>query len=215
MKIYELTNKNDMKVTVTNVGCAIMKIEIPTKVGLRDVVLGFDTPEEYCGKHPFFGVVVGRFANRIGGGKFEMGGKTVTLEKNDNGVNHLHGGSDGFDKKIWTVEEFTSAKIVFMLNSPDGDSGYPGDLTVRVTYTLSAENVLRIDYEAETKTETICNLTNHSYFNLCGHDGNVYGHELQIFADKITAVDGELIPTGGLLTLRVRLSIFASQRKSA
>ncbi|MCL2577140.1 MAG: galactose mutarotase [Defluviitaleaceae bacterium] len=202
LKIHELSNKNGMKVTVTNLGCAIMKLEIPVKGGAKDVVLGFETAEEYRGKHPFFGVAVGRFANRIGGGEFELGGKTYNLEKNDGGVNHLHGGSNGFDKKIWDVESSSDEKIVFALQSPDGDSGYPGDLTVRVTYTLTAENILRIDYEAVTETETICNLTNHSYFNLCGHDAkDVYGHEMQIFSDKITEVDEELIPTGGFVDI--------------
>ncbi|MCL2225843.1 MAG: galactose mutarotase [Defluviitaleaceae bacterium] len=202
MNIYELKNKNGMKVTVTNLGCAIMKVEIPAKGGTKDVVLGFDKPEEYKGKHPFFGVAVGRFANRIGGGKFELSGKTYTLEKNDNGVNHLHGGVDGFDKKEWHVEFSCDEKIVFVLQSPDGDSGYPGDLTVLVTYTLTEKNVLKVEYKAITETETICNLTNHSYFNLCGHDAkDVYGHELQIFSDKITEVDGELIPTGGYVDI--------------
>lgn len=197
MKTYELSNKNGMSVTVTNLGCAIMKVEIPAKSGTKDVVLGFDTAEEYKNAHPFFGVAVGRFANRIGDGKFELGGKTYLLEKNENGIHHLHGGLSGFDKKIWDVENVSPEKIVFSLHSPDGDSGYPGDLTAHITYTLSAGNVLRIDYEATTETETICNLTNHSYFNLCGHDAkDVFGHELQIFSDKITAVDEGLIPTG-------------------
>lgn len=197
MKTYELSNANGMKMTVTNLGCAIISLTVPAKNGTKDIVLGLDNAEAYRGAHPFFGVAVGRFANRIGGGKFELGGKPYQLEKNENGIHHLHGGSDGFDKKEWDVESATPEKIVFVLNSPDGDGGYPGDCTARITYTLSASNALRIDYEASTTSETICNLTNHSYFNLCGHDAkDVYGHELQIFSDKITAVDAGLIPTG-------------------
>ena len=196
-----LSNKNGIKMAVTNLGCAIITLEIPAKCGTKDIVLGLDTADDYKKAHPFFGVVAGRVANRIGGGKFTLSGKEYQLETNE-GTHHLHGGSQGFDKKVWDVESSASDKVVFVLKSPDGDSSYPGDLTARVTYTLTDENVLRIDYEATTETETICNLTNHSYFNLSGHDApNVYGHEMQIFSDKITAVDAGLIPTGGYVDI--------------
>ncbi|MCL2197564.1 MAG: galactose mutarotase [Defluviitaleaceae bacterium] len=200
MKKYELKNKNGMKMTVTNLGCAIMTLTVPAKGGEKDIVLGLDTPEDYTKKHPYFGVAVGRFANRIGAGKFSLGGKEYQLEKNENGAHHLHGGSKGFDKKEWNVDSADDGKIVFSLQSPDGDEGYPGDLTAKITYTLTDANVLRIDYEATTETETICNLTNHSYFNLFGHDTkDVFAHEMQIFSDKMTAVDDGLIPTGGFV----------------
>ncbi|MCL2386532.1 MAG: galactose-1-epimerase [Defluviitaleaceae bacterium] len=203
LSVYTLANKNGMEMTVTNLGCAIITLTVPTKDGnKKDVVLGLDKPEDYNKPHPFFGVAVGRFANRIGGGKFSLGGKEYQLEKNDGGTHHLHGGSDGFDKKVWDVESSSNEKIVFTLNSPDGDSGYTGDLTARITYTLTDANVLRMDYEATTETETICNLTNHSYFNLCGHDAkDIFGHEMQIFSDKITEVDTGLIPTGGFVDI--------------
>ena len=193
---YKLTNANGMEMTVTNLGCAIINLLIPTKNGKKDIVLGLDKAEDYTKPHPFFGVIAGRFANRIGKGQFQLGGKTYQLETND-GAHHLHGGSQGFDKKIWDVKESANDKIVFVYNSPDGDANYPSNLVAQVTYTLTNSNVLRIDYYATTDSETICNLTNHSYFNLCGHDSpTISNHKLQIFADKITAVDNDLIPTG-------------------
>jgi len=202
METFKLENKNGIEMTVTNLGCAIISLNVPTKeMGKKDVVLGFDKAEDYKGAHPFFGVVAGRFANRINKGKFELGGKTYQLETND-GANHLHGGSNGFDKRVWNVLESSSSKIVFEYDSPDGEENYPGNLKAKVTYTLTDDNVLRMDYNNTTETETICNLTNHSYFNLEGHDGSpVTGHELQVFAEKTTAVDEELIPTGELTKL--------------
>jgi len=195
---YKLANANGVAITVTNVGCAIINLEVPGKDGkIRDIVLGLDKAEDYLTKpHPFFGVVAGRFANRIGNGKFMLGGKAYQLETND-GLHHLHGGIEGFDKKVWNVEEVTDSKIVFTYNSPCGDAKYPGNLNARITYTLSNDNTLRMDYHTTTDTETICNLTNHSYFNLGGFaEENIYDHEMQINADKITAVDTGLIPTG-------------------
>ena len=195
---YTLSNKNGITATVTNLGCAIITLEVPGKDGKpRDIVLGLDKAEDYgTASHPFFGVVAGRFANRIGGGKFTLGGKEYQLEKND-GNNHLHGGLSGFDKKVWDVEEASAGKIVFSYNSPDGDGLYPGNLNARITYTLCDTNTLRMDYHATTDSQTICNLTNHSYFNLSGHTApSILDHELEIAADRITAVDAELIPTG-------------------
>jgi len=203
IKTYKLHNKNGMEITVTNVGCAIMKLIIPSKNGAKDIVFGFDQAEDYTRPHPHFGVVAGRVANRIGGGKFTLGGKEYQLETND-GANHLHGGTSGFDKKIWDVmespEENGGGKIVFVYDSPDGDANYPGNLTATVTYTLTDANILRMDYHAATDTQTICNLTNHSYFNLSGYDApSILDHELEINADKLTAVDEGLIPTGGFV----------------
>ena len=195
---YKLTNKNGMIITVTNVGCAIIKWEVPDKSGkLVDIVQGLDCAEDYATKpHPHFGVVCGRVANRIANATFTLSGKTYKLEEND-GKHHLHGGEKGFCKYAWDVAEATDNKLVFTLHSPDGDSGYPGNLDVRVTYTLTDENTLRMDYYAETDSETICNLTNHSYFNLNGHTSTcMYDHELEIMADKITAIDADLITNG-------------------
>jgi len=196
---YKLTN-NGITVTVTNLGCAIINLEVPDKNGKPvDIVLGLDKAEDYGTKpHPFFGVVAGRIANRIHKGKFSLNGKEYQLETND-GEHHLHGGLCGFDKKVWSVEEADDTKIVFAYNSPDGEGNYPGNLHAKVTYTLTG-STLRIDYHATTETETICNLTNHSYFNLNGYSSpNIYDNVLQMAADKITAVDEGLIPNGNFV----------------
>jgi aldose 1-epimerase len=160
-------------------------------------VLGFGSLDGYLTNKPFLGVLVGRVANRIGNARFTLDGKEYTLEAND-GANHLHGGSRGFNTKVWDAAQ-TNNSVVLTLVSPDGDSGYPGDVTAAVTYTLTDGNVFRISYNAETMGKTICNLTNHSYFNLNGQNsGEIYGHELQINADYVTAVGEDLIPTGEL-----------------
>jgi aldose 1-epimerase len=200
--LFNMTNAKGMRVTVSNYGCAIVSLWVPDKNGkLTDVVTGFDTLDGYTGRHPFFGVVAGRVANRINAGKFTLDGKEYQLELNDGGQHHLHGGLKGFDKKLWDVEE-KDGSLVFTLESPDGDSGYPGNLTARITYTLTGDNTFRMDYYAETDTKTICNLTNHSYFNLEGQSAkDIYGHELQINASHTTAVDELLIPTGELASV--------------
>ena len=212
MRTFVLENQNGMKVKVTNFGCAIMKIVIPK--GDIDIVQGFETAQEYVDiPHPFFGVVVGRFANRIANGKFVLDGKEVVLEQND-GNHHLHGGNSGFANKRWTVETHSEDSITFSYMSPDGDSGYPGDLHATVKYTLSGDNVLRMDYTATTSTKTICNLTNHSYFNLSGHNGkNIYDHELKLYAKKITECDEELIPSGKLLDVYGTPFDFTTEKK--
>ncbi|MCL2362076.1 MAG: galactose mutarotase [Defluviitaleaceae bacterium] len=198
IKTFEMKNKMGITMKVTNVGCGIISLWVPDKEGkLRDIVHGLDNPEDYGKTQPYFGVVCGRVANRIGNGKFTLDGKEYVLEAND-GPHHLHGGVNAFDKKVWTVEEHAIDKVVFSYVSPDGENGYPGKLTVYVTYTLT-DDTLRIDYRAETDTKTVSNVTNHSYFNLDGHDAkDVFGHVMQIFSDKMTAVDETLIPTGEL-----------------
>lgn len=195
--LFDMTNANGMRVTVTNYGGAIISIWVPDKDGtLRDISLGFDSFDDY--KATFFGVVAGRVANRIGNGFFRLDGREYQLEKNDNGRHHLHGGSNGFNRKLWDAE-VSGNSLILTLHSPDGDSGYPGNLDVRMTYTLTEDNTLRIYYLAETDTKTVCNLTNHSYFNLEGHGAHdVYSHELQINASYVTEVDANLIPTGVL-----------------
>ena len=198
---YKLTNKNGMVITATNLGCAIIKWEVPAKDSkLVDIVQGLDCAQGYATKpHPHFGVVCGRVANRIGYATFTLNGKTYKVDVND-GEHHLHGGKKGFDKYAWNVAEATGSKLVFTLHSPDGDCGYPGTLDARVTYTLTDDNVLRMDYHATTDSETVCNLTNHSYFNLNGHDSPcMFDHELEIVSDKITAIDEDLITTGEYL----------------
>jgi len=199
IKTFEMANKNGITMTVTNLGCAIISLRVPDKNGVaRDIVHGLDSAEDYMKEHPFFGVVCGRIANRIGNARFTLDGVEYVMEAND-GPHHLHGGTNGFDKKIWTVEEVAVNKLAFSYVSPDGESGYPGKLTVYCVYTLTDDNTLRIDYRAETDTKTVCNVTNHSYFNLEGHDAkDIYDQVMQIFSDKFTAIDETLIPTGKL-----------------
>src|SRR5262249_38392689 len=157
------------------------------------VVHGFDSLDDYVKKNRYFGVVVGRYGNRIAGGHFTLDGQTFTLAKN-NGENHLHGGVKGFDKKLWKAEPFSRdgrAGVAYSMTSPHGDEGYPGTLDVRVTYTVTPANDLTVDYEATTNKPTPVNLTQHSYFNLSG-DGDVLAYELTLDADRFTPVDAGL-----------------------
>ena len=200
IKTFELANKNGITMTVTNLGCGIISLRVPDKNGrIRDVVHGLDSAEDYAKTHPFFGVICGRVANRIGNARFTLDGKEYVMEANDD-PHHLHGGTAGFDKKLWRVEEVAVNKLALSYVSPDGESGYPGKLTVYCVYNLSDDNTLRIDYRAEAESKTVCNMTNHSYFNLDGHDAKgISSQVMQIFSDKITAVDETLIPTGELM----------------
>jgi aldose 1-epimerase len=199
--LYTLTNAKGTEVAITNLGGIVVAIKVPDRAGkIADVALGFDKPEEY-GKHLYFGAIIGRYGNRIGKGKFTLGGKEYTLAKN-NGENSLHGGAKGFDRAVWTAKEAgTADSPALELNylSKDGEENYPGNLNVTVTYTLTPTDELRIDYKATTDKETVVNLTNHSYFNLAGSvDGDILGHEVTINASRFTPVDAGLIPTGEL-----------------
>jgi aldose 1-epimerase len=198
--LYVLTNDNGLQVSITNYGGIVTSLTAPDRDGLyADVVLGFDDLDGYLSGHPYFGAVVGRYGNRIAGGRFTLDGKSYTLAQNSND-NHLHGGEVGFDKALWAAEPTTSSggpRLRLHHVSPDGDEGYPGRLSVTVDYTLTHDNGLRIDYLATTDQPTHVNLTNHSYFNLAGPgDGDVLGHEAQIHADYFTPVDEDMIPTG-------------------
>jgi len=203
IKTFEMKNSNGMSLTVSNIGCAIITLKVPDKNGkFLDVVTGLDSAEDYAKDyaklHPYFGVICGRVANRIAYAKFTLDGKEYVVGANA-APHHLHGGVPGFDRKVWTVEEASASKVVFSYFSPDGENGYPGNLTIRCTYILTDYNTLRIEYHATTDTKTVCNVTNHSYFNLEGHTAkDIFSHEMQIFSDKITAVDENLIPTGEL-----------------
>ena len=193
-----LKNSNGVKMQVTTLGARVMNLFVPDKNGtLVDVVLGFDTPEEYLGSsEPFFGTAIGRYGNRIAKGKFELDGKTYSLPIN-NGQNTLHGGPGGFHNVNWTVVESDESHIVFYYVSKDGEEGFPGNLTVKMTYFLTEENEFKITYEAETDQATPVNLTHHSFFNLNGEGvGDVLDHELQLMASKYTPVDSTLIPLG-------------------
>ena len=201
--LYTLANDSGMQAQISTYGGTIVSLWVPDRYGeAGDVVLGFETLAEYVDHSPYFGCVVGRYANRIARGRFTLDGVTYQLACND-GPNHLHGGEVGFDKRVWSssTRESDQGEPVLELSliSPDGDQGYPGTLRVRVSYTLTDANALRIDYEATTDAPTILNLTNHSYFNLsAGQQASVLDHELRLNADRYTPVDDTLIPTGEL-----------------
>ncbi len=204
--LYILKDPGGMKAAITNYGAILVSLEVPDQNNeFADITLGYDDLKGYLEETPYFGATVGRYANRIKGAVFTLNGKTYHLAKNDNN-NHLHGGTKGFDKRVWNAEPFEnedSAGIIFRYLSPDGEEGYPGNLSCTVTYTLTNNNELRIDYEAETDQATPVNLTHHSYFNLKGQgNGDILGHELYINADKYTPVDEELIPTGEILSVK-------------
>jgi aldose 1-epimerase len=200
VELFTLTNANGLKAKIINYGGIITELHVPDRDGkLADVVLGFDNLQDYLAGHPFFGCITGRVANRIAKGKFTLDGKEYKLAAN-NGPNHLHGGLKGFDKQIWKAEivPATDGVAVNMTyRSPDGEEGYPGNLTTAVTYTLTNQNELKIDYSATTDKATPVNLTNHTYFNLAGPQaGTILGHELKLAADEYTPTDDTLIPTG-------------------
>jgi aldose 1-epimerase len=200
--LFTLTNAKGHKVSIMTLGGIVVSVKVPDKTGaLGDVVLGFDSLDGYLGPHPFFGAIVGRYGNRIGGASFTLDGHTFTLAKND-GNNTLHGGKKGFDKYVWKARPVTSTAgptIVLTHVSPDGDEGFPGTLTATVTYTWTNDDELKIHYHATTDKPTVINLTNHSYFNLAGAgSGTILDQQMQIFADKFTPVVKGLIPTGEL-----------------
>ncbi len=201
--LHTLRNAKGMEARVTDYGGILVSLTTPDRAGkLADVVLGFDTLAPYLGKHPHFGCLTGRYANRIGGASFKIDGTEYNVTPNS-GKNHIHGGKEAFDKKVWkaTVPAGKNA-LVLTYTSADGEEGFPGKLDCTVTYTLTDENALTISYQATTDKPTVVNLTNHSYFNLAGEgSGDILGHELTIPADTFTATDDDLIPTGEVLTV--------------
>lgn len=203
LKTYTLQNKSGAKLTITNYGGKVMSLWVPDRDGkLGDVVLGYDTAAEYLTGKQYFGAIIGRYANRIAQGKFQLDGKEYQLTKN-NGPNSLHGGPEGFHKVLWQVEpihtkEGEALKLTY--TSKAGEEGFPGTLTAEVIYTLTDDNDFVIDYSAVTDQPTVVNFTHHSFFNLAGEGaGDVLDHELYINADQITEVDDTLIPTGKLM----------------
>ncbi|MCI0529368.1 MAG: galactose mutarotase, partial [Nitrospira sp.] len=204
--LYTLTNDKGVEVKITNYGGTVTSLMVPDRDGkLGDVVLGYDNLEGYLKNNPYFGCIIGRYGNRIGKGKFTLNGVEYTLAQN-NGENSLHGGIKGFDKMVWNVKEIKdkdSVGLELTYLSKDGEEGYPGNLSVTVTYTLTNNNELKIDYGATTDKDTVVNLTHHSYFNLAGAgEGDILGHELMINADRFTPVDSGLIPTGELKSVK-------------
>ncbi len=205
VKIYTLANRQGMVAKITEYGAILTELWVPDRNGKPgDVVLGFDNLERYVKGHPFFGAIAGRVANRIAKGKFTLDGREYTLAVN-NAPNHLHGGLKGFDKKVWHSRPLhgmeNEVAVEFSYTSPDGEEGYPGTLNVKVVYTLTDDNELRIDYTATTDKPTIVNLTNHSYFNLA-ESGSILEHRLLLNAERYTAADETLIPTGEILSVK-------------
>jgi aldose 1-epimerase len=202
IELFHLSNPLGMEVSITNFGAKIVSILVPDKNGLvDDVVLGYDNIEDYFRGNPYFGAIVGRYANRIANGQFSLEGKTYTLNKN-NGSAHLHGGKNGFHNVVWdaqlTLINGEEALILHYL-SRAGEENYPGNMDVTVIYQLTNNNELKIQYQAKTDQTTIINLTNHAYFNLSGEGkGNILNHEVFINADKFTPVGPDMIPTGEL-----------------
>ncbi len=201
-RLYTMTNASGASVSITDFGGIIVSINVPDKNGvLGDVVLGYSCAEHYTPNPGYLGALIGRYANRIHYGAFTFNGKKMQLNANSNG-HHLHGGEEGFDRKLWTAQrrELSGAdELKLTLVSPDGEENYPGTLKVCVTYSFNDKNELSIHYEAICDQDTIVNLTNHSYFNLEGEgSGSVANHTLQINADRFTVVDSESIPTGEL-----------------
>ncbi len=191
--LYTLTNDQGIEVSIITYGGAITSLKVPDRNGVMgDIVLGYETLDDYVKNPRYFGALIGRHANRIGMGKFSLNGVDYQLPQN-NGVNHLHGGFNGFDKRVWDAsDDGIVLRLIYL--SKDGEESYPGNVAAEVTYKLS-ENELSIDYRASTDADTIVNLTNHSYFNLNG-EGTILDHELTLNADSFTPVSSDLIPTG-------------------
>ena len=200
VEAFTLRNKAGVEITAISYGAIITSIRVPDRRGaIADVALGFDTLDGYLKDYPYFGAVVGRYGNRIGKATFTLDGKVYKLAAN-NGPNHLHGGVRGFDKYVWKAEVLSGVTgVAFTRTSPDGEEGYPGTVQARVSYVLNDANELSIEYRATTDKATPINLTQHSYFNLAGHNaGSIVDHELMLAADRYTPVDSTLIPTGEL-----------------
>lgn len=197
--LYTLTNAGGASVVLSSLGAGINTLTVPDRNGkLEDVVIGYENAADYIADGPCAGKTPGRYANRIALGKFTLDGKEYTLPVN-NGPNHLHGGPDGFQNRIWNAEEVATGKIRFTLESPDGDAGYPGNLQASVTYTWDDNNTLTAEYEAVSDALTVVNLTNHSYFNLAGHNAGArkaMNQTLRLMASRWLPTDDTLIPTG-------------------
>ena len=202
--LFTLTNDNGLTVKITNYGGIVTSMLVPDKMGnYEDVVLGFDNLQNYLDGHPYFGSLIGRYANRIAKGMFELKGVLYYLAAN-NGENHLHGGNRGFDKVVWDSEPFMEENEVGLnlsYLSKDMEEGYPGNLNVKVTYRLTNENQLIIDYFAETDKACPVNLTHHSYFNLTAGKENILNHKVMINANSYVGIDNNLIPTGQIRDL--------------
>lgn len=201
--LYVLKNKNGVEASITDYGATLVSVKVPDRQGnFADVLLGYDSVAGFEGGKSYFGGTIGRYGNRIAKGQFELNGSTYKLAVN-NGANHLHGGIKGFNKVFWKAESSGKQALRLTYTSKDGEEGYPGVLTVVVTYTLTAKNELQIDYLATTDKDTVVNLTNHSYFNLTGDPKkDILQHQLKLYASRFTPVDAGLIPTGELRSVK-------------
>ncbi|SER90513.1 aldose 1-epimerase [Gracilibacillus ureilyticus] len=204
-KEYTLVNNNGMAVSILDFGGIITKILTPDRDGkLENVVIGFDNYKDYLDNPGYFGALIGRVAGRVENGQFEINGKTYQLPKNE-GENHLHGGEPGFHKSIWSVVPFENTEeigLTLTLNSPDGENGYPGNLRMTVTYTLTNDNALSITYEGVADQKTVLTSTNHSYFNLSGNlESDIQEHEITLDSSKFVELDEQLIPTGDIVNV--------------
>jgi aldose 1-epimerase len=212
---YCLTNHQGIEASIMTYGATLVSLRAPDRNGVfADVVLGFEQFSSYLDDHPYFGCVIGRYANRIAGARFSIGGSSYRLEAND-GRNHLHGGAVGFDKTVWAAEAQVAPdgpQLALTYLSRAGEEGYPGNLRVKLIYTLTGENELRLDYSASTDQDTVINLTNHSYFNLAGA-GTIEDHLLQVAAEHYLPVDDELIPRGEYCPVRSTAFDFTRPRE--
>lgn len=202
--LYTLTNANGLVAKITTYGGIMTELWVPDKNGEPgDILLGYDSVDKYVAGSPYFGALIGRYGNRIGKGKFTLGGREYTLATNDNDINHLHGGVKGFDKVIWTAKPVKTSDGVGLelkYTSKDGEEGYPGTLKATVVYMLTNDNELTVEYWATTNKMTVCNLTQHNYYNLGGHaSGKILDHQLMLNSDFFTPTDSGLIPTGQIL----------------
>jgi len=211
---YTLKNTQGMEVQIMNYGAIITKILVPDKNKvMEDVVLGFDNVADYIKDSPYFGAIVGRYGNRIAAGKFSLDGKSYTLAAQNNGQ-HLHGGLKGFDKKVWKTVSQQPGSLTLSYLSQDGEEGFPGNLEIQVTYTLSEDNSITMDYVAKTDQATVLNICNHSYFNLTGNvKRDVLDHKLQLNAPFFIPVDRVLIPTGEVKSVKGGPFDFTSAKK--
>ncbi|MFS0864934.1 aldose epimerase family protein [Fredinandcohnia sp. 179-A 10B2 NHS] len=214
---YTLTNINGMSVSCIDYGCIITDIYTPDRSGnLENVVLGFDTIDEYINHSPYFGAIVGRIAGRIKGGQFKLDGQTYQLERNENN-NHIHGGTKGFSDVVWdatTIEKYDAVGVEFRYQSKDGDGGYPGNVDMKVTYLLTNNNEVVLTAHGVSDQDTILNLTNHTYFNLSGNSKrDILDHELTLKSDRFVPLNNESLPTGEILAVTGTPFDFKNGRK--
>ena len=218
VQLYTLTNKNGLIARITNYGAIVTELHVPDRTGrLADVVLGFENLDGYLAGHPYFGAIVGRVANRIRNAEFTLEGTRYKLAANDT-PHHLHGGTKGWDKVVWTAKTAETAdgpSIELTYVSKDGDEGYPGTVTARTVYTLTHNNELKVEMQATTDRTTLVNMAHHSYWNLAGHNsGTIFDHELTLNADRYTP-GTPMVPDGRVLAVTGRRSISRSPNASA